>query len=371
MAELRLITGSIRPTSATTSRSVEQQFDTTNFAMWLFLLTEIMFFGGLFTAYMIMRNWYYPAFVEASHQLNVGWGTANTAVLILSSFTMAMGVWSAEMRKKGLLILFLSITFVLGLAFLGIKSIEYHEKWEKHHVPGLNWSDASFVNPASDPEVYKEYHDKPLAPDMAAEDSDVFLPLLRHDRHARAAHDHRHLDSGIHDRPSASRSIHNRARDLCRKFRPVLALCRYRLDLSVPAAVFDQQVLKGKDGMSEQGTRLNNIERREHEQEHHIVSPFIYLTILLALLLFTGLTVWDVVHRPRRVAHRSRTDAFLESGGRAGHRLHQDDPGGAVLHAREVQHQADQATVACGFFTFLVLIGMTMTDYFSRAWGRW
>jgi cytochrome c oxidase subunit 3 len=144
--------------------SVDQQFDATNFAMWLFLLTEIMFFGGLFTAYLIMRNWYYPAFVEASHQLNVGWGTANTGVLILSSFTMAMGVWSAEMRKKGLL---LSITFILGLAFLGIKSIEYHEKWEKHHVPGLNWSDASFVNPASDPEVYKEYHDKPLAPDMA------------------------------------------------------------------------------------------------------------------------------------------------------------------------------------------------------------
>ena len=58
--------------------SVGQQFDATNFAMWLFLLTEVMFFGGLFTAYLIMRNWYYPAFVEASHQLNIGWGTANT-----------------------------------------------------------------------------------------------------------------------------------------------------------------------------------------------------------------------------------------------------------------------------------------------------
>ena len=63
--------------------TVEQQFDATNFAMWLFLLTEIMFFGGLFTAYLIYRNWYYPAFVEASHQLNIGWGTANTAVLII------------------------------------------------------------------------------------------------------------------------------------------------------------------------------------------------------------------------------------------------------------------------------------------------
>ncbi len=59
--------------------------------MWLFLLTEVMFFGGLFTAYLIYRNWYYPAFVAASHQLNVMWGTPNTAVLISSSFTMAMG----------------------------------------------------------------------------------------------------------------------------------------------------------------------------------------------------------------------------------------------------------------------------------------
>ena len=148
-------------------QSVEQQADTTNFAMWLFLLTEIMFFGGLFTAYLIFRNWYYPAFVAASHQLNIFWGTANTAVLISSSFTMAMGVWSAEMRKKGTLVLCLVLTFVMGLIFLGIKTIEYSEKIEKHHVPGFHYSLQSFINPASDPEIYKEYHDKPMALDMA------------------------------------------------------------------------------------------------------------------------------------------------------------------------------------------------------------
>ena len=78
-----------------------QQVDATSFAMWLFLLTEIMFFGGLFTAYLIYRNWYYPAFVAGSHQLDILWGTLNTGVLITSSFTMAMGVWCAEMRRKG------------------------------------------------------------------------------------------------------------------------------------------------------------------------------------------------------------------------------------------------------------------------------
>jgi cytochrome c oxidase subunit 3 len=145
-----------------------QQNDATNFAMWLFLLTEIMFFGGLFTAYLIYRNWYYPAFVEASHQLQIFWGTANTAVLITSSFTMAMGVWSAEMKKKGALVLSLVLTFILGLVFLGIKTIEYSEKIEKHHVPGFHYSLQSFLNPASDPEVHKDYpEDKPLPYDMA------------------------------------------------------------------------------------------------------------------------------------------------------------------------------------------------------------
>jgi len=147
--------------------TIAQQNDATNFAMWLFLLTEIMFFGGLFMAYLLYRNWYYPAFVEASHQLQIGWGTGNTAVLITSSFTMAMGVWCAEMRKKSGLVLCLVLTFALGLIFLGIKTIEYREKWEKHHVPGINYSLQSFLNPASDPEVYNEYHDKPLSYDMA------------------------------------------------------------------------------------------------------------------------------------------------------------------------------------------------------------
>src|ERR1700742_5283183 len=78
--------------------TVEQQRETASFGMWLFLLTEIMFFGGMFCAYLIYRNWYYPAFVAGSHQLSILLGTLNTAVLICSSFTMAMGVYSAEMK---------------------------------------------------------------------------------------------------------------------------------------------------------------------------------------------------------------------------------------------------------------------------------
>src|SRR6201996_1095712 len=94
--------------------SMEQQVDTTSFAMWLFLLTEIMFFGGLFTAYLIYRNWYYPAFVVGSHQLSIFLGTFNTAVLICSSFTMAMGVHAAEMKWRKALVGWLVATLALG-----------------------------------------------------------------------------------------------------------------------------------------------------------------------------------------------------------------------------------------------------------------
>jgi cytochrome c oxidase subunit III len=156
--------------------NVDQQADAAGFAMWIFLLTEVMFFGGLFTAYLIYRNWYYPAFVEASHQLNIFWGTLNTAVLITSSFTMAMGVWCAETRRKRGLVLCLVLTFILGLGFLGIKAVEYSEKIEKHHVPGFHYSLQSFIDPASDPEIYKEYKDKPLALDMARH-TEVYFSL--------------------------------------------------------------------------------------------------------------------------------------------------------------------------------------------------
>jgi cytochrome c oxidase subunit 3 len=106
-----------------------------------------MFFGGLFCAYLIYRNWYHAAFVVASNTLDVKLGTINTAVLICSSFTMAMGVFSAEMHRRKALVGYLLATIVLGSIFLGIKAIEYHEKYEKHHIPGANFSIEEFVHP--------------------------------------------------------------------------------------------------------------------------------------------------------------------------------------------------------------------------------
>jgi len=149
----------------------EQQREAGSFGMWLFLLTEIMFFGGLFFAYLLFRNWYYDAFVTASNQLSVPLGAANTAILITSGFFMALAVWAAEVRKKALLVVFLIFTIVFGLAFLGIKADEYHEKWEKHHIPGAGYDASEFINP----EAYG-LHEKPLAPD-AAQKTQMFFFL--------------------------------------------------------------------------------------------------------------------------------------------------------------------------------------------------
>ena len=140
--------------------TVDQQRETASFGMWLFLLTEIMFFGGLFMAYLLYRNWYYDAFVASSNTLGIGLGTFNTAVLILSSFTMAMGVYSAEIRNRKGLMISLSLTILLGLTFLGVKSIEYHDKYVEHHIPGASFSVEDFVHPT-------DKRDVPLAPDMA------------------------------------------------------------------------------------------------------------------------------------------------------------------------------------------------------------
>ena len=150
----------------------EQQREAGTFGMWLFLLTEIMFFGGLFFAYLLYRNWYYPAFAAASNQLSVPLGTVNTVILISSGFCMALGVWAAEVRKKNLLVLMLCLTTFFGLIFLGVKYDEYHEKWEKHHIPGAHFDISEFVNPRA----HGILNEQPLSPDMAQR-TQVFFSL--------------------------------------------------------------------------------------------------------------------------------------------------------------------------------------------------
>ncbi len=119
---------------------MEQQQESSTFGMWLFLVTEIMFFGGLFAAYAIYRGFDLPAFEAGSRILEVKFGATNTAVLIGSSLTMALAVHSAQTGKRKALMFFLVITMILGTVFLGIKFTEYLHKWNEFLVPGLRFA---------------------------------------------------------------------------------------------------------------------------------------------------------------------------------------------------------------------------------------
>jgi cytochrome c oxidase subunit 3 len=119
---------------------MEQQRETASLGMWIFLVTEVLFFGGMFMTYTLNRSTYPDVFGEASKSIDLTLGAINTVVLIGSSLTMAMSVWASQVGKKQLVTIFLIATLVLGSVFLGIKGVEYHQKFVEHHVPGLSFS---------------------------------------------------------------------------------------------------------------------------------------------------------------------------------------------------------------------------------------
>jgi cytochrome c oxidase subunit 3 len=118
----------------------EQQRNAASLGMWWFLGTEIMFFGGMFCAYLIYRRWFFSEFAAASRSLNLGIGTFNTTVLICSSLTVAMSVRAAQLGNRKLQVKMLLLTLVFGLAFLGIKTKEWGEKYKEHHIPTFDYN---------------------------------------------------------------------------------------------------------------------------------------------------------------------------------------------------------------------------------------
>ena len=121
-------------------QDLEQQQEADALGIWIFLVTEIMFFGGLFAAYAIYRWLYFPAFEGGSHILDVRLGATNTVVLLGSSLTMALSVRSAQTGNRRATVAFLVATLILGGIFLGIKTVEYNQKFVEHVVPGLDWA---------------------------------------------------------------------------------------------------------------------------------------------------------------------------------------------------------------------------------------
>jgi len=116
--------------------NMEQQREAGTLGMWVFLITEIMFFGGMFAAYILYRSFYPEAFAEASSELDALYGGINTIVLICSSLTVVLAVFAAQTGNRRGQVLFLALTIFLGLVFLGIKTVEYADKFKHHHIPG-------------------------------------------------------------------------------------------------------------------------------------------------------------------------------------------------------------------------------------------
>ena len=119
--------------------TLEQQHEAATLGMWVFLVTEVMFFGGLLTAYLLYRVWYPEAWSEGSLALDILLGGFNTVVLIASSLTMALAVRAAQTGMPKATVRWLLVTMALGLTFLVVKFFEYEHKWELNHIPGPNF----------------------------------------------------------------------------------------------------------------------------------------------------------------------------------------------------------------------------------------
>ena len=125
--------------------TLEQQKESSSLGMWMFLVTEVLFFGGLFATYVLYRLRFPGVFAEASHHLNVPMGAVNTAVLICSSLTMALAIYAAQVNKKKAIVPWLVATIALGATFLVVKAFEYKEKFTHHLVPGPNFDLSQFT----------------------------------------------------------------------------------------------------------------------------------------------------------------------------------------------------------------------------------
>lgn len=116
--------------------TAEQQREASRLGIWAFLATEIMFFGGLFVAYIVYRHAFPHDFAAASRHTNVLYGTINTAILLTSSLSMALAVRAAERGESKAVVRNVAMTILLAAAFLGVKALEYTEDFREHLVPG-------------------------------------------------------------------------------------------------------------------------------------------------------------------------------------------------------------------------------------------
>lgn len=132
-----------------------QQEESVSIGMWMFLVQEIMFFGGLFTAYLVFRSKFPMAFAAGSNHLDVVMGFVNTLVLIVSSLTMALTVFFAQKGNRSMQVIMIVLTMIFGATFLGVKAIEYTDKYNHGLVPVAGW------NKRTSADAHSEHAEKP------------------------------------------------------------------------------------------------------------------------------------------------------------------------------------------------------------------
>jgi caa(3)-type oxidase subunit IV len=196
--------------------TLEQEHDTAEFGMWIFLMTELMLFGGLFVAYIFYRTLYPDGFAEGSRQLELIYGGPNTVILIVSSFTMVLAVRSAQRGAQRRLFWSLVATAALGVVFMVIKGAEYYQHFVEGTVPGLNWT---YAGPQCKP------------------GATVLFRLLRAYRPALRASLDRHRASPGHGDHGQTRRISHGAPHPGGDARSVLVLRRHGVDVLEAAAL--------------------------------------------------------------------------------------------------------------------------------------
>jgi cytochrome c oxidase subunit III len=129
---------------------LQQQKESADLGMWTFLITEVLFFAGMFFTYSLYR-WHYPTVYEQASRefMDLKLGSINTAVLLTSSVTMVMAVHSSHYGRRKSIVGWILATMFLGLIFLGIKAIEYTNKFKEHLVPGAHFDPTLAAHPGS------------------------------------------------------------------------------------------------------------------------------------------------------------------------------------------------------------------------------
>ncbi|WP_116344534.1 cytochrome c oxidase subunit 3 family protein [Blastopirellula marina] len=201
--------------------SPQQQFDSGKLGIWMFLITEVLFFSGMFCAYAIYRSLHPEIFIDAAKELNAMLGALNTVVLIVSSLTMAWAVRAAQLSQKKLLIVLLWITLALAGVFLGVKTVEYTTKFQHELYPGIYNHFAQEQYPTvADKYVSKENQasggaehatEAPAHGEEHSEEHGSTPATGEHEEHAHAeAGGHAHAEAGGHGHGGAQgvRNIH-------------------------------------------------------------------------------------------------------------------------------------------------------------------